>query len=380
MALDHAGAVRWFSYMGGKGKTQVRDLLPLPNTNLLAVGHTDAEKFPLASSMPGTQEDVFAQQITHDDGQVAGSLHMRLVVPGRQVTHGRAAIDASGQVFVGGSTTSAFDPALMRRGFDSSFAQGGGDGFVLALDVDLTQPHWGAYVGGDTFEGGVTNAPDEVRALALDATGSRLFIGGASAARDVLHPGKMGYELQAREGVNGFLFAALQDPTPPTGGEVHASLDAAGHITARWEDFEDKESGIAKYEWSITDSEQATVRDFAPVSDGHATAETLVLKRGERYFVHVRATNGVGCGVTVTAEESVGLESLPGTPGEETPGGETPGEPPPGPEVPGLGDPRSPLGWGCGVTHPGTLPGALGLVLLGLFGARRARRGAAPRA
>ncbi|MBM7119011.1 fibronectin type III domain-containing protein [Archangium primigenium] len=367
MQLDSEGAFKWLVHLGGNGSTELRDLLRQPNGDLVAVGHTNATGFPEDST--GDATDIFAHAVTRD-GSLSPNQKIRLVAPGEQFTHGRAAIDASGQLLIGGSTDGeSFDPAFMMRGF-SAAPSPLGDGFVLALDTMLEQVRWGSYVGGTSTLADL----ESVRALALDGTGGRLLIAGASKAKDLLRR-DVGYAVEAPGGMNGFLIGVGQDSTAPSAGEVRASLNPDGRITATWSGFKDDESGIAKYEWSITDSAQVTVRDFTPVSDGHATAESLVLKRGERYFVHVRATNGVGCDVTVTAQESVVLKPPPGTPGEETPG-----EPSPGPEVPGLGDPRSPLGWGCGVTHPGALPGALGLVLLGLFGARRARRGAAPRA
>ncbi|ATB31043.1 hypothetical protein [Melittangium boletus] len=361
VALDPAGDVKWFVHLGGNGVTEVTDLLPQSNGDLVAVGHTEAMGFPKYWSGLNTS-DVFAQVVTQDAS--LSPLAIRLDVPGAQSTVGRAAIDSSGQVFIGGITEAgSFNPALMGRGFDDSFSPAGWDGFVLALDPLLEQMSWGSYVGG------TSSSVESVRALALDGTGTRLFIGGTSAAKDLLLR-DVGYERNAPGGLNGFLFGVRQDSTPPTGGSVQASIDARGRITATWNRFADDESDIVGYEWSITDSKQYTVHDFSPVKDGSATADDLVPVPGERYVVRVRATNGVGCSVTVAASEPVGVGVQPEPPGEE----------PPGPEVPAPGGPLSPLGWGCGVTHPGAPPGALGLLLLALFGFRRARGGVAPRA
>jgi len=364
VALLPEGDVKWFVHLGGSGETEVTDLLRQSNGDLVAVGHTDAMGFPKSWSGLRTN-DVFAQVVTQDAS--LSPLAIRLDVTGAQSTVGRAAIDSSGQVFIGGVTDAgSFSPALMGLGFDDSFTPAGGDGFVLALDPLLERMSWGSYVGG--------NSPpaESVRALALDGTGTRLFIGGSSGAKDLLLR-DVGYERNAPGGLNGFLFGVRQDSTPPTGGSVQASIDARGRITATWNRFADDESDIVGYEWSITDSKQYTVHDFSPVKDGSATAEDLVPVPGERYVVRVRATNGVGCDVTVAASEPVGVGIQPEPPDEE----------PPGPEVPAPGEPGgplSPLGWGCGVTHLGALPGALGLVLLALFGFRRARGGVAPRA
>lgn len=338
--------VNWFSYLGGEGNTQVRALLQRRTQEmLLAVGDTNTQDFPSGwtSSLPTS--DAFVQGLSVSDGLPTSDWKWRMDVPGEQRVQGAAALDAAEQLYLGGTTKNLFEEGLMTRGFNPRSPAPLDNGFVLALNLALPpeqQARWGAYVGGDS------PSSESVRALALDGTGTRLVLGGVSAAKDLLLPGP-GPLTKAPESLNGFLFGVVFDSTPPDGGQVEAAIDGEQHLTATWDGFQDTLSGVSQYAWSITNARGQTLLEPEPVSGGRATATSLVLEEGERYTVHLRVTNGAGCDTVVTSK-AVGL----GLREDDE-------------------DPRSPLGWGCGGAPSGVPLGALTLVLWSLAGARRKR-------
>ena len=109
------------------------------------------------------------------------------------------AIDASGNVFIAGSTQSADFPKTA-GGARSSHGGGNNDAFVAKLDSSLTSLLQSTYLGG--------SADDYARAIALDTVGN-VFIVGSTASTDF--PGTAGGYQPAYGGGNYDAFVAKLD-------------------------------------------------------------------------------------------------------------------------------------------------------------------------
>jgi hypothetical protein len=365
--LNSTGNIAWFTNVGSDGTDDIRELLAVPGVaGIIAVGRTNSPNFP-RSGTGGRGVDTFVLRLREDGVRVQGGV--RVGKDGEEEV-AQAAVDALGNVFVGGRTTSSSGLAL--NAFDTTYS-GSEEGFVAMVDAALTQPIWVSYVGGPN-----SHEDEWVRAMVAGPQG-RLTLVGSSDATELLQ-GSVNHDPSHNGGVDGILFRLEVDPSAPSVGQVVASISEAG-IFATWgfgdvsKNFTDPETGISRYEWAIGHSGQLdNVQPFTPVKTTVGTA-SFQPQGGLTYVVTVRAFNGVGrpsndarsTGLPWGSPDA-GTGNIPDSGTGNIPDSGTP--PDPIDDV----DPRSPLGWGCGSTGGGGLVGALGLVALASLLARRARR------
>ncbi|HZH79059.1 MAG TPA: hypothetical protein VEY88_23735 [Archangium sp.] len=340
--LKPTGDMEWFTHVGSAGPDDSRELLAVPEVaGLIVVGRTSSPGFP-RSGTGGGGADTYVLRLREDGVRVPGGV--RVGTDGNEEV-AQAAVDALGNVFVGGRTTSS---DLDQNAFDTTYT-GGQEGFVAMVDAALTQPIWVSYVGGNNTDPSPDDPGEWVRAMVAGPQG-RLTLVGSSNADDVLR-GPVGHDPKHNGSLDGFLFRLEVDPSAPSAGQVEASLSETG-ISATWgfsepsRNFTDPETGIHRYEWAIGHSGQRdNVQPFTSVKTLTEASTSFEPQVGLPYSVTVRAFNGVN---RPSEEVSFELGTLAGS--------------------------LSPLGWGCGSTGGGGLVGALGLVALASLLARRARR------
>ena len=342
--LTRTGSVNWFTHVGSDATDDVRDLLAVPGVaGVIAVGRTNSSAFPKSGS--GEADfDTYVLRLQEDGVRVTGGIQ---VGSGNAEEVAQAAVDALGNVFVGGRTTSS--SGLDQNAFDTTYT-GNSEGFVAMVDAALTQPIWISYVGGNS-----SNAEEWVRAMVAGPQG-RLTLVGTSDAPDVLQ-GTVRHDPSHNGNLDGIIFRLEVDPSAPSTGQVVASLSDTG-VFATWRfadpsrNFTDPETGISRYEWAIGHSGQRdNVQPFTSVKTSTESSASFQPQAGLTYYVTVRAFNGVG-----RPSDEARSTGLPWSPPDA-----------------GTGN-ISPLGWGCGSTGGGGLVGMLGLVTLASLMVRRARR------
>jgi hypothetical protein len=119
------------------------------------------------------------------------------------------AVDANGDAFIGGFTSSLNFPITTATAFQSSFALAGGCGFVTEIDPTGTHQLYSTFLCGAT-PGNINmgGAFDEVLGIAVDGTG-KVYVTGLTDSIDF--PTKNG--LTASSGVNGDAFLSKLDPS-----------------------------------------------------------------------------------------------------------------------------------------------------------------------
>ncbi|HVE42955.1 MAG TPA: HYR domain-containing protein, partial [Planctomycetota bacterium] len=99
------------------------------------------------------------------------------------------------------------------------------------------------------------------------------------------------------------------ETSAPTQGTVNdgsgadiAFQTSTTSLSANWTGFSDPQSGIAGYEWAIgTTSGGTDVQPYTGVGVATSATKSLVLVNGQKYYVTVRATNGIGMQSTATS-------------------------------------------------------------------------------
>ncbi|MFL5356021.1 fibronectin type III domain-containing protein [Archangium sp.] len=373
------GGVVWFNNVGTGAYEEVYEVLAAPsNTELIVVGITDSPAFIEAGSASSKVDIVVfrmssAGDITPGGGhRLSGDGNERMSdksanLPGQS----HATLDALGNVYISGRTSSDSTDGFAVNAFDSSYADNtsGGtthsDGFVAMVDSTLSRTVWASYVGG-------TASSDEwVLGVSAGPEGKLTFV-GYSDADDVLPRMDLGgYDISPNGLTDGVLMSLDVDRSGPIfQGQVSTEVSAQGTLSASWVGFSDPETLVSGYQWAVTPSGEdggVVVEDggFKSV-ESNVTAippeDRPTLTPGKTYVVTVRAFNGVG----VSSERrSDGVTWQPPDGGI----GNTPGE------TGSPGEVLSPLGWGCASTGGGAMAGALGLVAVTLLSVRRMRRG-----
>jgi hypothetical protein len=370
--LSDLGEFAWFTYVGGSGNDDdVRSIQVRSGGDLVLVGNTDSSNF-LSPSLGG--QDVYVLPMSPIGVERRG---LRVGGPADERTDGQAALDAVGNLYVGGRTYSLTGSGLARKGFDSELASSPGntsDGFIAMVNPAVTEKVWASYVGGL----GTGGESEWVRGIAAGPRGQLTF-GGVSNAPNVLKQW-VGADTTANGGLDGFLFRLEVDLLAPNPGTVTARLLAGGVLDISWAGFTDPETGIIGYEWAIGDAELGQeVRPFQ-AERGDVTRVTLNSFQPEpqrRYFVTVRAMNGVGRTTAAWTRELLPADTDGGTgtdagtadagPGGGTDAGTADGGTDDDDDAP-------PLGWSCA---SGGGSGALALtglmVMVALLAMRRER-------
>ncbi len=163
--------ISWSSYLGGSGWDSNARVAVDGSGNVLVVGRAGSADFPTMSGFDTTYAagDAFVTKISS-----AGALLWSTYLGGAGLDNGDAVVaDAAGNVFVGGTTSSADFPTT--GGFDTSRG-GASDAFVAKLSSAgaLT---WSSYLGGSLSESSYPIS------MAIDATGD-VYVGGGTESTD----------------------------------------------------------------------------------------------------------------------------------------------------------------------------------------------------
>lgn len=350
------GDVEWLYYVGGSGKDDVREILVRGDTSqLIVAGNTDSSNFAAGD----TSGDVYLFRL-EGVGSPSGMVQAVGVKGSLDETSGQAAMDAKGNVFIGGTTSSSKDLATP-YGWDTEYS-GSAEGFVAMWDPDVKTLLWSSYLGGANS---VSGGAESVQGVAASPYGT-LTLSGSSFATDLMRV-TSGFDRDASLKQNGFLFRVAPDSTGPRPGTVTLERNSQGYMTASWSGFADEETDVVGYEWVITpkgSSDPELVFQSADVVTTTGTASE-VAQPGTTYYAHVRAINAVGIRSFIISSPAFTVPVEGGTDGGTGPG---PGE------GTGEGELLSPIGWGCGSTGGGAMAGALAWVAGMLLLQRRMRR------
>ena len=127
---------------------------------------------------------------------------------GDEVGYG-IAVDAKGDAFIGGMTSSLDFPVTTATAFQSSFVLAGGCGFVTEIDPTGTHQLYSTFLCGATpGNTNIGNAFDEVFGVAVDSSG-KVYVTGLTDSIDF--PTKNG--LTSSAAVNGDVFLSKLDPS-----------------------------------------------------------------------------------------------------------------------------------------------------------------------
>jgi len=160
------------SYLGGSGGDIGYAIAVDASGHVYVAGDTGSVNFPGttggARASAGGGGDAFVAKLNRDLTVLAQATYI-----GGSASDGAwgLALDASGAVFVAGSTNSVNFPGT--AGGAQPTPGGGGDSFVARLDGDLTQLTQATYLGGSAF--------DQAWALLVSAGGD-VFVAGTSAS------------------------------------------------------------------------------------------------------------------------------------------------------------------------------------------------------
>ncbi|MFP2907146.1 hypothetical protein ACLESD_19275, partial [Pyxidicoccus sp. 3LFB2] len=287
--LSDTGEIAWFTYVGGSGDDDdVRSIHVRSSGDLVLVGNTDSSNFH-GPGLGGDDVYVLPMSPIGVEGRA-----VRVGGPNDERTEGQAALDSVGNLYLGGRTFSLTNTGLARRGFDAELASSPGntsDGFIAMVNPAVTEKVWASYVGGLSTGG----ESEWVKGIATGPRGQVSF-GGVSNAPNVLKQ-FVGADTTANGGLDGFVFRLEVDVFAPNPGTVTARLLPGAGLDISWAGFNDPETGIIGYEWAIGYAELGTeVRPFqAERGDvSRVTLNSFTPEPQRRYFVTVRATNGVG--------------------------------------------------------------------------------------
>ena len=374
MGLDvTSGAVSWMYFLGGSADDTGAGIVAGANGKIVVVGSLGTStqgKNVFATWMDSAGEISRTERKGGSEDEVASSV----------------AADTSGNIYVGGRTSSTDFPH--GRGFDreSELAIPPTEGFVMVFPAQAG-PGWGSYVGGNVY--------DDVLSLSIR---DRLLVmaGETSSSTDLVTAG--GYDSTLSAPRDGFIVAVTADITPPQPGTVNdrpqddlvfediPTQTSRDSISANWDGFTDDETPFISYEWAIGARPGGEeVWPFTATSNSLQRSfmqSGLSLNLGSTYYTTVRAINGAGLGVTVSSN---GVRVVPvvtdggtngGTDGGTDGGtnGGTDGGPDGGPDS-GTGEEPEEgevplMGWSCTAANAG-LPMLVGLLALMLLASRR---------
>lgn len=171
----------WCSYLGGTTRNEeVSAVTADANGDILIAGHTEASNFPATAgafqTTPAGARDVFVARLSADGSQLLAST--RLGGSARD-SASWIHVDASGSIWVGGSTESPnfpVTPNALKGG-----PQFRSDAFVARLSSNLASLEYSTCFGSDAS--GETGA-----AFALDPTGPVLYLAGTAGGQGFAAP------------------------------------------------------------------------------------------------------------------------------------------------------------------------------------------------
>ena len=175
--LGPTGSAFFYStFLGGNGNDSGNGIAVDSSGSAYVAGDTASTNFPTVSpyqsSLRGVQ-NAFVAKLS-----ASGSLAYATYLGGNGSDHGAGiAIDATGNAYVTGSTTSSNFPTA--AAFQPA-SGGGQDAFISKLGPSGNTLIYGTYLGGS---GGIAGAPEGGQAIAVDAAGSA-YVAGVTSSRN----------------------------------------------------------------------------------------------------------------------------------------------------------------------------------------------------
>ncbi len=164
--VDAGGTVHWRVYLGGSGFDAARGVAVDAAGNIYVAGQTTSSNFPTLNAWDSTRGGVSDAFLAQLSS--TGTVLFSTYLGGSDFEAAYAlTLNALGQPVVGGTTFSTDFPVL--NPLDASLTGVGGDGFVTTFNVSGTAPVFSTLWGG--------NGDDVVNALALAPTGD-LWLAG----------------------------------------------------------------------------------------------------------------------------------------------------------------------------------------------------------
>ncbi|HVE82945.1 MAG TPA: SBBP repeat-containing protein, partial [Myxococcales bacterium] len=193
------------TFLGGSGTDTGVGLAVDSSGNAYVGGNTTSADFPFLggfdNTLGGTQ-DQFVAEINSTGSALVWSSY--LGGSGADTTH-CVELDAAGQVFVGGETTSTDYPLI--GAFDSTYS-GASEGVVARVNAGGGFLGWSSYLGG--------SGNDSVYSLSWDSSGV-LYASGQTASADFPIVG--GFDPTADGGIDGYIARILSSGVvPPSAG------------------------------------------------------------------------------------------------------------------------------------------------------------------
>ncbi len=372
------GDVTWVYYLGGPGEDHGAAVVPAANGEFVVVGTVETDM---------QAKNVFATRMT-TAGQIRST--QRFGGTGDELVSS-ATVDASGNIYIGGKTLSSDFPLAREFDSSREVAFPSREGFVMVLPAQ-GGPGWASFVGGNADDNVLAlSIRGDQLVMAGETTSSAELILTAGYDSSLSTPPD-GFIVAVDTDITPPEPGTVNDrPEADLVSEDIATQTSRDSISANWAGFTDAESDIERYEYAIGTSPGAQdVVPFTGFSFSGLTSYTktgLTLIEGRTYYTTVRAINRAG--LTVTASSN-GVRVVPvvtdggtnggtdggtnggtdggtdgGTSGGAdggTDGGGSDGEPEEG---------ETPLmGWSCTAAGAG-VPMLLGLLALMLLARRR---------
>jgi hypothetical protein len=227
----NGGDLIFCTFLGGNGDDRAAGIALDSAGNIYLAGHTASTNFPVASAIQSKlsgSEDAFVTKLNPAGNRILYSTYLG----GTNVDAANAiAVDAYGQAYIGGDTSSTNFPVLNGAYMTN---QGGQDGFITKLAAGGTAIVYSTYLGGA--------AADHVAAIAVSASGNAYVTGSTFSvnfpAIQAVQPTTGGnqdaFVTELLPGGNGLVFSTYLGGSSgfaglPEQGQAIA-LDAAGNI------------------------------------------------------------------------------------------------------------------------------------------------------
>ena len=173
-------SVSYATYLGGSLEDDDNAIAIDSSGNAYVTGQTTSTNFPIVSGSYRTTNagglDVFVTKISADGSTLVYSTY----VGGSGNDAGNAiAVDASGNAFVAGETTSATDFPTTNGALQTAFGGGGLDAFVFELNSAGTKLTSSTYLGG--------TGDDVANGIAVDSSGNTYIVGSTTSTNFPTH-------------------------------------------------------------------------------------------------------------------------------------------------------------------------------------------------
>jgi len=230
-------ALVYSGFLGGSNTDEGYGIAVDAAGNAYVTGRTASRNFPAVvgpdTSYNGGDYDAFVAKVNPSGtGLVyAGFLGGSGLDSGRSI-----AVDAAGNAYVTGVTTSRNFPAVV--GPDTSYNGGDYDAFVAKVNPSGTGLVYAGFLGGSDIDWGSD--------IAVDAAGNA-YVTGVTASRNF--PAVVGPDTSYNGGDYDAFVAkvGMEPPQPPS--NLRLTDSNAGAVTLAWNDNSDNETGFYLYRW-----------------------------------------------------------------------------------------------------------------------------------